>query len=502
MNVVPFLCVFLLAVAEPDVLWSAVTSGGVYCSVDMGDLDGDGISDVACGVNSWDEEPTLWAVSGADGSTIWTSSAHNGIYSNEGFKWFPDANGDGKRELLMATPGGYAPPGRTLYLISGADGSTIWEWAACEVMPSNTGWGYACAVLPDINGDDISECLGGFGTSGSSNSGLVVCIDGASGDSLWTRWLADAAEDVEAFADVNNDGIDEVLLAIGGNNYADERAMLLSGATGDILWQNDPGGDCMSIALVDSPDTWPLAVFCTFNGRVECYDGGGTSIWSFVGSGTFLDIQGGPDVNGDGTGDIALAADDSGVICLSGSDGSVLWNYPSGADTWSVVWVDPVILQGEPVPCIAAGSVNGRSVCLVNAVNGGLVWEMPFSERVYNVSTVTLDYLSPVVVAGLQDQLSLPDHAWALASSTETGMVIEPLSALIDLVNPCSGAVSFRVLGEGTASVQCFNLAGRIEFTGEYSPNQSVSGIPLCQGIYILRVSRGILTEVIKVTVL
>ncbi|MCK5035344.1 MAG: T9SS type A sorting domain-containing protein, partial [Candidatus Sabulitectum sp.] len=52
------------------------------------------------------------------------------------------------------------------------------------------------------------------------------------------------------------------------------------------------------------------------------------------------------------------------------------------------------------------------------------------------------------------------------------------------------------------ASVQCFNLAGRIEFTGEYSPNQSVSGISLCQGIYILRISRGTLTEVLKVTVL
>ncbi len=446
MSTAAFLCVFIMTLAEPDVLWSAVTSGGVYCSVDMGDLDGDGISDVACGVNFWDEEPTLWAVSGSDGSTIWTSSSHNGIYSNEGFKWFPDVNGDGKREILMATPGGYAPPGRTLYLISGADGSTIWEWAACEVMPSNTGWGYACAVLPDINGDNVSECLGGFGTSGSSNSGLVVCIDGATGDSVWTSWLPDAAEDVEAFTDVNNDGVDDVLLAIGGNNYADHRAMLLDGANGDILWQNDPGGDCMSIALADSPDTWPLAVFCTFNGLVECYDGGGTSVWSFAGSGTFMDVQGGPDVNGDGTGDIALAADDNGVMCLSGSDGSILWNYPSGADTWSVVWVDPVILQGEPVPCISAGSVNGRSVCLVNATNGELVWERSFTERVYNVSAVTLDYLSPVVVAGLQDQLSLPDHAWALASSTELGIAEAPLSGIISLANPCTGAVSFKVL--------------------------------------------------------
>ncbi len=50
--------------------------------------------------------------------------------------------------------------------------------------------------------------------------------------------------------------------------------------------------------------------------------------------------------------------------------------------------------------------------------------------------------------------------------------------------------------------MQCINLAGRIEFQGEYFPNQSVTGIPLSQGIYILRVTRGSSTEVIKVTVL
>ncbi|MCD4707511.1 MAG: PQQ-binding-like beta-propeller repeat protein [Candidatus Sabulitectum sp.] len=502
MSLISFIYIISIFSAEPDVLWSAVTSGGVYCSIDMGDLDGDGISDVACGVNSWDDEPTLWAVSGADGSTIWTSSAHNGIYSNEGFKWFPDTNGDGKREILMATPGGYAPPGRCLYLISGADGSTIWEWAACEIMPSYTGWGYSCAALPDINGDNVPECVGGFGTSGSPSSGLLACIDGASGDSLWTVWLPDAGEDVEVFADVNSDGVEDILLAVGGNGYADETARLVDGATGTVLWQNNPGGDCMSIALADQTDTWPLAVFCTFNGNVACYDCGGSLQWNYTGSGMYMDIQGGPDIDGDGVGDIALAADNSGVMCLSGSDGNVIWSYPSGSNTWSAAWVNPVMIQGEPVPCVAAGSVNGRSVCLLNADTGELIWEKPFTERVYNVSIVTLDYLSPVVIAGLQDQQSLPDHAWALASSTETGIVSVSQPGLINLVSPSTGAVSFSIPGEGALTVQCFDLSGRIVFQGQYSGNQSVTGIPMNPGIYIIRVRRNTDTEVLKVTIL
>ena len=502
MSSISLLLAVFLVLVEPDVLWSAVTSGGVYSSIDMGDLDGDGTSDVACGVNFWDEEPTLWTVSGADGSTIWTSSMYNGIYSDEGFKWFPDMNGDGKREILMATPGGYAAPGRCLYLISGADGTTIWEWAACEVMPSYTGWGYSCAILADMNGDAIPECAAGFGTSGSSNSGLIVCIDGASGDSLWTTSLPDAAEDVELFVDVNSDGMEDVLLAIGGNGYTDETARLIDGATGDLLWQKNPGGDCMAIALADQSDTWPLAAFCTYNGIVECYDGGGTVKWTYTGSGSYMDIEGGPDVNGDGIGELALAADNSGVICLSGSDGTPLWSYPSGLNTWSAVWVDPVLIQGESVPCIAAGSVNGRSVSLINAITGELVWEMPFTERVYNVSAVSLDYISPVVIAGLQNQEPLPDHAWALASSTETGIVELPSPNLLELTNPFAGAVSFNVIGDTALTLSCFDLSGRLVFQGMYQGNDSVSSIQMSPGVYILRASRGLDTEVLKITVL
>ncbi len=495
-------CVVALFSVEPDIMWSSVTSGGVYCSIDMDDLNNDGVSDVACGVNFWDDEPTLWAVSGVDGSTIWTSSIHNGIYSDEGFKTFSDVNGDGKNEILMATPGGYAAPGRSLYLISGADGSTIWEWAACEIMPSYTGWGYSAAILGDFTGDDINECVGGFGTSGSSNSGLLACIDGASGDSLWTVWLPDAGEDVEAFVDVNGDGVEEILLAIGGNGYTDDTARLIDGSSGNVLWQKNPGGDCMSIALLDQPDSWPLAVFCTFNGKVQCYDAGGTPLWSYIGSGMYMDVKGGPDLNGDNVGEVVLAADDGGVMCFSGADGEILWSYPSGENTWSVEWVNSVIIQGDAVPCVAAGSVNGRAVSLVNALTGELVWEKPFTERVYNVSVANLDYLSPVVIAGLQDQQSLPHHAWALASSTETGIVETAVSGLLNLVSPCTGGISFRVSAGEPLSISCFDLTGRIVFSGIYSGNESYQSSVIRPGMYILRVNRGTRTELLKATVL
>ena len=494
--------VLVLIHAEPDVLWSAVTSGGVYCSTEMGDLNGDGVPDAACGVYYFDNEPTVWAVSGADGSTIWTSSSYNGIYQNEGFRGIPDITGDGKKELLIATPGGYAPPGRCLYLVSGSDGSTIWEWAACQVMPSYTGWGYACCSVDDMTGDGVPECIGGFGTSGSSGTGLAACINGSTGDSLWTVWQPDAVETLCSYQDVNNDSYADILVGIGGNHYTANTARLLSGADGSILWEKNPGGDCMSIGLVEKADTWPFPVFCTFDGTAVCYDGGGMQQWDYSGSGMYLDVQGGPDVNGDGTGDIALAADNGGVVCLSGEDGTVLWTYPSGTNTWSVDWATDVILQGTPVHCVAAGSVNGRVVTLVNAVTGLQVWEMPFTERVYDVSVMDLGYPSPVVIAGLQDQESLPYHAWALATSLETGIESAVSNGLISVVNPVHGAVQFRVLSDTGVSVVCFNLSGRMVFQGNYASETSFSSPPLSAGMYLLKIDSGGEIETLRVTVL
>ncbi|MBD3370402.1 PQQ-binding-like beta-propeller repeat protein, partial [Candidatus Fermentibacteria bacterium] len=484
--------------AAPDTLWSNVTSGGVYSSVPLEDLNGDGTHDVVCGVNFWDSEPTLWAISGATGDTIWTSDQCKGIYQDEGLTALPDIDGDGKMDILVATPGGYDPPGRSLLVVSGATGQIVWQWSAYQHMPGGTGWGYSCCTVDDWTEDGIQEVVGGFGTTGSAGTGCAACLDGSSGDSLWTYSAIDAVEDVMAVPDVTGDGYAEVCLGIGGNSYADDTMVLLDGVTGTPLWESSGNGDVMCLTLVDRPDTTPLLVSCTFNGYVTALDQAGGPVWFVETFSTMLlDIESGPDVDGDGVQDLALAGDDDGTYCLSGVDGDNIWAYPTGASTWSTVWAESVLVDGEPTACVFSGSVNDRKVSLLDAIDGTLVWEESFTERVYNVSvSPSLDGLpSPTLLVGLQDQQPLSTHAWAFSSSLETSCPEEPEcpvehSGDLWVANPVYGeSLRLTVPFEARCRVSLYDLTGRVVLRETaIGPRVELEAPGLGAGIYMLGV--------------
>lgn len=482
------LLIMAVLAAAPVTLWTAIGNGGVYACVSPGDVDSDGTPDIVAGLYYSDEEPTLQAVSGTDGSIIWTSSACNGIYQDEGLAATGDLDGDGVHDVLVATPGGYDPPGRCLIAVSGDSGDIIWQWS-CYLHGPNHGWGYGACSLEDITGDGVPEAIGSFGGNSSDHDGTVVCVDGALGDTLWTAGgFLDAAEDVKPYPDVDGDGRDEVIVGIGGNSIAVRQVWLLSGSDGSAIWSADIDGDAMCVSTVDRPDTFPGILACTFNGRVACLDQAGSPIWTVSPGGMLLDVEGGPDLDGDGSGEVALAADNDGVRCLDGSDGAILWTYPSGSNTWSATWADSIHMGELYAACIAAGSVNGYRAVLVDASTGLEIWQQPFEERVYGVGVVPpLDYgLSQTVMVCLQDQTSTPMHLVALvtpdiSSTPDT----PPVGGLRVLSNPCSGSITYS-LPPGTWTCRLMDLAGRTAATFMSDGSSgvcSVDGFP--PGVYL-----------------
>ena len=482
----------LLIAATPDVLWTSVGNGGVYSCVSPGDLDSDGVPDVVAGLYYSDPEPTLQAISGADGSIIWTSSDCQGIYQDEGLRAAPDLDGDGVNDVVLATPGGYAPPGRCAIAVSGATGATIWYWSAYLQGP-NHGWGYGICPCEDITGDGVAEILAAFGGNSSNHDGTIVCLNGDSGDSLWTaNGFGDASEDVQMYTDITGDDVPEIAVAIGGNSLASEQLWLLDGSDGSKIWSIDVGGDAMCVSLMDRSETMPAILVCTFDGTAACVDQSGYTLWFLDLGGMLLDIEGGPDINGDGFGEVAIAADNAGVTCRDGATGDSLWSYSSGASTWSATWADSVLVGASWVPCIAAGSVNGYKAVLVDATSGDQVWEQSVGERVYGVSVVPAlgGAASQVVMASLQDQTSTPEHAWALGTPA-TSCPDDPPSTAggIHVVSPCRGAIPIQ-LPEGEWNCWLYDISGRLIMATSLSGATRMDANGLTRGLYLLRAER------------
>ena len=249
----------------------------------------------------------------------------------------------------------------------------------------------------------------------------------------------------------------------------------------------------MCVTAVDREDTVPWMVSSSFSGEVQCYTLGGDSLWARVISGMLLDVEGGPDINGDGIAEIAVAGDNSGTICLDGATGATLWSYATGSNTWSVAWADSVFTGGSWVPCIVGGSVNGRKITLVDALSGDLIWEQPFTERVYNVSAICMETvsLSPIVLAGLQDQQSQPYHAWAFLSSDGTSCGETPPDGFAGSIvrqNPLEG-VMVLTPPQGEWNCGVYDLSGRLVWSGILSGEETVDVSSWNSGVFFVLLS-------------
>ena len=248
------------------VLW-AIEGDGVGARLGsavaaVGDLDGAGVTDFQVG------EPRgvpaagrALLLSGRDGSLLrsWRGETP-GEEFGRALAGVGDVDGDGLPDLAVGAPladGGGTNGGR-LDLFSGADGRRIRSW-------TGEAWdqlGRAVVGLGDLDGDGQGEIAVGvpFDDGGAFNGGAVRVLRGADGGLLYER-LGTGIGDQLGFAlagglDVDLDGCGDLLVASPGADGAGidaGSAALFSGVDGVELLRLDGGaaGDGLSaVALV------------------------------------------------------------------------------------------------------------------------------------------------------------------------------------------------------------------------------------------------------------
>ena len=421
------------------------------CVRSIPDVTGDGRDEVLVGIGTSSSD-NLFCLDGASSgaaTVVWQWQTNGGVsggspYGDQSLVPVSDSEGSGDANVLVGTAWG----GRTAFELDTAAGAERWRYDT--YLDVDSGWVYSLCQVSDVTGDGVPESAFGVGSGNDS----VILVDGASAGPqatvVWKYDTPDAVNSVRNLGDVNADGTDDVLAAVGDNG---DLLICLEGdsasPSGNALWTYDPGFGvsiyaCGVLADItaDGVDE-ALAVLWTLDGTaVRCLNGAtGALIWSSTQVSEYgMAVDELADVTGDGVNEVVVASWENAVQVLDGSDGTLLWKRTVGTKNGGDVWTARAIddLDGDGSQDVIAGSFDGN-VYALDGTKGAPLWSFDTGNRVFSVYPVgDLDGDgSPEVAAGTQD--------------TTSNLVVQVLDGNAGL---CGSAVSYCTPGTSASGCQ------------------------------------------------
>ncbi|MCU0436384.1 MAG: FG-GAP-like repeat-containing protein [Raineya sp.] len=332
---------------------------GIYVS-NVGDVNGDGFSDVAIGAWWFDngevDEGRVYvyhgSITGLSTTPNWQVES-NQANANLGVSIASagDVNGDGFSDVIVGAWGfdaGETDEGRVwLYLGSPNTLSSVVNWMI-ESNQTNAFLGISVSSAGDVNGDGFSDVIvGAYGfDAGQTNEGRAYVYHGsAAGLSTTPNWTAESNQanaffgiSVSSAGDVNGDGFSDVIVGAHfyDNGQIDEGQVYVyhgsaTGLSTTPNWTRDSNqagaqfGYCVSTAGDVNGDGFSDVLIGAYRYDAGEADEGITALYygSATGLSTFADwiVEGNQagaffgfcvatagDVNGDGFSDVAIGA--------------------------------------------------------------------------------------------------------------------------------------------------------------------------------------------------
>lgn len=422
------------------------------------------------------------------GQSIWLyhdtyDGFDNGI---NGVTSISDVNGDEIPDVLTSSGSGVTA---CLNGSSSGTADTIWTYNS-RLDPNHAGMVYydrALASMDDITGDGIEDVL--IGTAGGSKS--VYALSGQTGEELWmfdTRWWGDGGwvNDVEGFVDINNDLVNDVLVAggIDGGAGGPRRVFALDGQTGDLLWEGPAYTSFYALTTVAdvTGDAVPDVMGGTTSWVIGIDGATGEQLYqtSIGANSPVFDLEwlGNANPQTNTSEDVAVASAYIGIYVIDGLTGQQLWLNDIG-QTFLYELTTISDISGDQVNEVVIGTTSGHVICLDGA-EGFEIWDVIADpsdpENVLSLETIPdIDGDGNAdIVCGTLSNLTVVLSGWdgATIFSTPGAGGFEAVDA-VGYVPDIDGSNAVEILsGNRGGWVECFS-GGRLEISGG-----SVSPLP------------------------
>jgi outer membrane protein assembly factor BamB len=387
---------------EPVLEWAYETTGKIYASPILADLEGDGAVEVIVAAS---RAQRILCLTG-EGALKWDFQLDDGV--SDGFQATPsvvDYDGDGKKEVFWLSKGGTAG-------CLDSQGQLVWRVFVGDHMD------YAAPVVADVNGDGRIEVL--FG----AESGTLYCLDDV-GQVLWRHQEAGKMRGIPAVAPLGDGTVMRIYACFGGGVMAcfDQDGNVVwrfdtPGVKGE-RWSNVSAGDMdgdgrlevvaatedfqvivrdaetgaeewrwkgkgkidqtASFALADFSGTGGLDIVTgDYSGHVYRLRDG-EAVWTTqVAQGRGGVVQGPSvgDVDGDGALEVLVCARSNRLICLS-EDGEEEWSFPTSAGPLTTPALGDIDGDGEVEIVFTCKDKKIRCLSVGGAYNpDALPWPM------------------------------------------------------------------------------------------------------------------------------
>jgi hypothetical protein len=392
-------------------LWSYVNEerdAEVSLGSVLDDINGDGIRDIL--ITDCNTENKLLAISGKDGSTIWSKNYPTRIICVTGLDY---VSGDGIGGAIIFWEE-YDPISNqtdiTVELLSGANGEKIWS-KTLVVIGSNIGSRTRIYVagLDDVSGYGMAGAIiswNDYDPISNQTDITVELLSGANGEKIWSEKLSyEGVYQVDVhgvFSDLNGDGIEDILVEAGNWEQDADILCLLSSKDGLKLWEktfdSSVHGCCYAWNDLTGDGIYDFAVSC-YNrdnnvGELFIIRGSdGYVEWnkSFIGDGGYPDTD--IDFDGDGLNDIGIGLnvfeteeienDDfknktREFFVLKGTDGSVIWSKSFSYEVRRISHLNDLNGDGIEELCLSLENFTTGRVTEVQVLNGrdrSLIWK-------------------------------------------------------------------------------------------------------------------------------